>query len=219
MGQKMDKGGFWTPGPPDIMSIAWNCRGLANPRAVNFFKELVQQVRPSLIFLSEILGKKKKIEKVCRTIHFADCFVVESHGQGGGFALLWKNPGAVEIKGSCNHYIDFEVVCDQIGRWRYTGFYGCPERYRRYESWELLRGLADESNLPWCVVGDFNEMMFAHEKRGGKPHPRGLLDCFTKTVSDCGLMDMGFVGNEFIWERSRGQYKWIHERLDRGLAN
>ena len=30
---------------------------------------------------------------------------------------------------------------------------------------------------------------------------------------------MGFVGNEFTWERSRGQYNWIQECLDRGLAN
>ncbi|KAL8146232.1 hypothetical protein AgCh_004104 [Apium graveolens] len=33
-------------------------------------------------------------------------------GQGGGLALIWKNEGGVEIKGSCNHYIDFEVIGD-----------------------------------------------------------------------------------------------------------
>ncbi|XP_074341908.1 uncharacterized protein LOC141679304 [Apium graveolens] len=164
----------------------------------------------------ELESNKRKVENVCRMIHFADCFVVDSQGQGGGLALLWKNAGSVEIKGSCNHYIDFEVVCEQLGRWRYRSFYGCPERYRRHESWDLLRGLAGDSNLPWCVVGDFNDMMFAHEKEGGRPHPRALLDGFTETVYECGLVDMGFLGNEFTWERSRGQLNWIHERLGRG---
>lgn len=132
---------------------------------------------------------------------------------------MWKNTGSVEIKGSCNHYIDFEVACDQVGRWRYTRFYGCPERYRRHESWNLLRGLAGESSLPWCVVGDFIDMMFAQEKIGGRPHSRVLLDGFKETINDCGLMDMGFIGNEFTRERSRGHHNWLHERLDRGLAN
>ncbi|XP_074336391.1 uncharacterized protein LOC141673539 [Apium graveolens] len=35
-----------------------------------------------------------------------------NQGQGGGLALIWKNEGGVEIKGSCNHYIDFEVMGD-----------------------------------------------------------------------------------------------------------
>lgn len=63
------------------------------------------------------------------------------------------------IKEVNNHFIDFEVDNEQIGRWRYTGFYGCPERNRRRESWEIIRRLADKSTLPWCIIGDFNELM------------------------------------------------------------
>lgn len=79
-------------------------------------------------------------------------------GTEGGLALLWKNEGGVEIKDSCNHYIDCEVICEQVGRWCYTGFYGCPEGYRRYESWDLLKHLAGSSQLPWCILGDFNDI-------------------------------------------------------------
>lgn len=77
-----------------------------------------------------------------------------------------KNEGACNIKGSSNHFIDFEVENDQVGCWRYTGFYGCPERSRHEESWEMLRDLANNSELPWCIIGDFNDLMFADEKRG-----------------------------------------------------
>lgn len=75
------------------------------------------------------------------------------------------------------------------------------------------------STLPWCIAGDFNDMMFAHEKKGGRAHPRHLLEGFSETVNDCELMDLGFVGNEFTWEKSRGQNNWLQERLDRGLGN
>lgn len=56
----------------------------------------------------------------------------------------------MEIKDSCLHFIDFEIELEQIGRLRYIGYYGCPERYRRQESWGIIQDLATRSSLPWC---------------------------------------------------------------------
>lgn len=67
-------------------------------------------------------------------------------------------------------------------------------------------------------MGDFNDMMFEHEKKGGRPQPRVFLEGFRDTLSSCGLVDIGYTGCEFTWERSRGSPGWIQERLDRGLA-
>ncbi|XP_074352512.1 uncharacterized protein LOC141691645 [Apium graveolens] len=131
---------------------------------------------------------------------------------------MWRNEGVVEIKGSCANYIDFEVECEQIGRWRYTGFYGCLERTRRQESWDILRELASKSQLPWCVLRDFNDMFFNSEKCGGRPHPNNLLTGFGEAITDCELEDIGFIGSEFTWEKSRGTPGWIQERLDRGFV-
>lgn len=114
---------------------------------------------------------------------------MDTQGHGEGLALLWKNEGGVDIKGSCNHYIDFEVAGNQVGRWRYTGFYGCPDRSRRKESWSMLKELAARSSIPWCVIGEFNDMMFMHEKKGGRLS--FLLEGFKDTVYECGLMDLG----------------------------
>lgn len=72
--------------------------------------------------------------------------------------------------------------------------------------------------LPWCIIGDFNELMTEDEKKGGQCHPRALLKGFSETVMECGLMDLGFTGDKFTWERGRGTDRWISERLDRGLA-
>lgn len=80
-------------------------------------------------------------------IGFAGCFSVDASSHGGGLALLSKTEGGIEIKDSCQIYIDFEVVDDQIGRWRYTGFYDFPERARRQESWNILQELAVTSTL------------------------------------------------------------------------
>ncbi|XP_074323958.1 uncharacterized protein LOC141660875 [Apium graveolens] len=113
------------------------------------------------------------------------------------------------LRADKNHYVDNGIVVRTVNQRR---GYVCMIRFG-------IAGLAGESELPWCVLGDFNDLMFAHEKKGGRPHPRRLLEGFVDAVNDCGLIDMGFSGNEFTWERARGQTNWIQERLDRGLAN
>lgn len=82
-----------------------------------------------------------------------------------------------------------------------------------------MNQLSQVSQLPWCIGGDFNDMMFEHEKKGGRPQPRALLEGFKDVVAECGLTDLGFNGSEFTWERFRGTTAWIQERLDRCMAN
>lgn len=82
-------------------------------------------------------------------------------------ALFWKNEGGVQIIDSSNNYIDFEVSNDQVGRWRYTRVYGYLERNRRVDAWNMIYMLAQKSFLPWCMIGDYNDLMFDNEKRGG----------------------------------------------------
>ena len=62
-------------------------------------------------------------------------------------------------------------------------------------------------------------MTYEHEKRGGKVQGSRLLEGFSEAITDSELQDLGYLGNEFTWERSRGSPTWIQERLDRGLAN
>ncbi|KAL8116071.1 hypothetical protein AgCh_022528 [Apium graveolens] len=217
---RMETGGTGKPGPPRTMSLlAWNCRGLGKPRTIQFLKHITQQKRPSIIFLSETLAREKKVAEVCKTLNFAGFISIEVQGHSGGLALLWKNEGGCTVIEATRNYIDFEVENEGVGRWRYTGFYGCPERQRRRESWGMLLNLRERSNLPWCVIGDFNDMMYEDEKRGGNKQPFYLLTGFTETLETCQLKDLGFVGEKFTWERSRGSNFWIQERLDRGVAN
>lgn len=82
-----------------------------------------------------------------------------------------------------------------------------------------FKDLARRSLIPWCIIGDFNDLMHADEKWGERAHPRSLLDGFVDTIRVCGLSDLGFVREKFTWERFRGKSNWVQERLDRGFAN
>ncbi|MCH86334.1 endonuclease/exonuclease/phosphatase family protein [Trifolium medium] len=106
---------------------------------------------------------------------FDNAFAVDRIGRSGGLAILWRRKAECQIITYSQNFINVEIKYDSGRLWRFTGFYGYPEHDRRRESWDLLRSLAHDTSLPWCVMGDFNDMLSADDKRGGIPQPNWLL--------------------------------------------
>ncbi|CAN0899427.1 hypothetical protein LINGRAHAP2_LOCUS20266 [Linum grandiflorum] len=71
------------------------------------------------------------------------------------------------------------------------------------------------NNDPWCIMGDFNELLSASDKKGRVKHPTDLFSGFQEVVVDCGLIDMPLLGYQFTWARARGEPHRVEERLDR----
>ena len=69
-----------------------------------------------------------------------------------------------------------------------------PERNRRKESWKLLNWLKSRSNMPWCLVGDFNDLLTQSEKHGRVRHPNYLIQGFWDAVHFGGLNDVPMHG-------------------------
>ncbi|XP_060959139.1 uncharacterized protein LOC133030419 [Cannabis sativa] len=154
-----------------------------------------------------------------RMLKFDGAFGVEAQGSSGGLALFWKNQDDGRVMGYSNNHIEFLVESSERGVWRLTGFYGEPERVNRHRSWTLLRTLATDSSIPWCVIGDLNNIVRHEDKRGGRPYPQRLIDGFQQALNDCNLTDVELMGHPFTWEKSRGSRNWIEVRLDRALVN
>lgn len=111
-----------------------------------------------------------------------------------------------------------KVRVEGLGEWRLTGIYGEPDRSQRRKTWDLLRNLSRDSNLPWCTIGDMNNIISQQEKKGGAPYPQWLLDGFNDVIKEINLTDVELIGHQFTWERGRGTSTWIEERLDRALT-
>jgi hypothetical protein len=75
------------------------------------------------------------------------------------------------------------------------------------------------SDLPWCIIGDFNDLLSQEDKKGTHPHPNWLCNGFRNAVSDCDLTDIHLEGYPYTWIKSRGSANVIEERLDRAMAN
>ena len=67
------------------------------------------------------------------------------------------------------------------------------------------------------MAGDFNEILFLHEKLEGAPRNETAMREFREVVDECGFMDLGYVGKKFTWRGKHGD-GMVLERLDRALA-
>ncbi|XP_021321426.1 uncharacterized protein LOC110437330 [Sorghum bicolor] len=191
--------------------LAWNCRGLANHRAVRALLEVQRWENPDVLFLSETHLSKAKAENLKQKVGCEKFAIHESDGRSGGLLMLWKKEVVVKPVNISQYYID--VVMGEEEEWHLTGIYGDP--YHKEQTWEALRELKDSmSTLPWLMMDDFNEILLHHEKEGGRARSQSQLQDFQDALDDCGLFDMGYTRDIFTWHRGR-----IRERLDRGVIN
>ncbi|XP_019179523.1 PREDICTED: uncharacterized protein LOC109174723 [Ipomoea nil] len=157
-------------------------------------------------------------ERLRVTLGYEGLFYLDNDGLSGGLALFWRRNNTASLLSYSKNHVDVEVRAENGKQWRMTCFYVHSDRSRRWESWELLDTLKTRSLLPWVVIGDFNNLLFQYEKRGGNPYPDNLLRGFGETLDGCGLMQLPMRGHQFTWEKSRGTENWIEERLDKVLA-
>jgi hypothetical protein len=131
---------------------------------------------------------------------------------------MWKDSIQCRVMNYSRNFINLVVKEGDEPEWRLTCYYGYPERGRRRQAWDLLRELRDMSDHPWCIIGDFNDLLSQEDKKGDHSHPNWLCNGFRNAVSDCDLTDIHLEGYPFTWVKSRGSTNIIEERLDRAMA-
>ncbi|KAL9687823.1 hypothetical protein QQ045_032230 [Rhodiola kirilowii] len=101
---------------------------------------------------------------------------------------------------------------------RATLFYGAPKASLRLRSWDLMRQLKGLSSAPWCIFGDFNEILSFSETSQNAGRRRCAIDQFQNVVNECNLFDLGFKGYQFTYSNKRQAGAETRCRLDRVLA-
>ncbi|XP_051228995.1 uncharacterized protein [Lolium perenne] len=197
--------------------LSLNCRGLGADAAVGELRDLCRSYNPSVLFLYETKKRPKEMDNLKRSLGFPNGVSVDCDGTSGGLALWWKEGVEVSLRPWCQMYIDAKITYE--GKtWRFTGIYGEPRTELRSRTWEALRYLRMQDDLPWLCVGDFNEILVATEQCGGNPRSHAQMETFRHSLEFCGLQDMGYKGYDFTWSNRRLGVDNIQVRLDRGTA-
>ncbi|CAK8570835.1 unnamed protein product [Lathyrus sativus] len=74
-------------------------------------------------------------------------------------------------------------------------------------------------NIPWCIFGDFNSILGAHEHRSfSSPSNASILD-FRAWVNDSSLIEFPAKSSTLTWHNGRSGSASIERRLDRAFGN
>jgi exonuclease III len=125
----------------------------------------------------------------------------------------------VEIQNINERYID-AYIRDSPGaqQWCLTCIYGEPRVENQHRMWDCLRQLKSASNLPWLVVGDFNEALWQEEHISCTPRPVAQMEAFREALFDCNLLDLGFSRVPYTYDNKRSGRANVKVRLDRAVA-
>lgn len=103
--------------------------------------------------------------------------------------------------------------------WIISCIYASPNRNYRRILWDNLAVVAEHHNMPWLILGDFNEVLSSEDKEGGNQINQSRVKEYWDCMSTCNLMDLGYRGSRFTWSNLRGGGHLIRERLDRAWCN
>ena len=95
--------------------------------------------------------------------------VLKAIGAPRGILVLWNKNSFRLISSFCGEFsITFFL---QMGNgsttWALTGVYGPPVRVDKLRMWDELRRIRDGWYGPWCIGGDFNEILHSQERTTG----------------------------------------------------
>lgn len=150
-----------------------------------------------------------------------DTFVVsEARGFAGGIWVLW-NSGEYTIEpiGIDAQVLNLVVQGGDGSRWILSAVYASPYLPFRNLLWKYLTELGHELELPWLLLGDFNQALVAADKLGGRRFNPTRSRHLQNMIDQCALLDIGFRGPRFTWCNMRRGDEKIQVRLNRSFCN
>ncbi|KAI9128198.1 hypothetical protein K1719_001191 [Acacia pycnantha] len=88
----------------------------------------------------------------------------------------------------------------------------------RYFLWEWLINIAKTIDLPWIIIGDFNQVFSLSDKKGNIGSSFGMAG-FIKCINSTNLINVNQQGPTFTWTNNRGGEDNVMERLDMAFCN
>jgi hypothetical protein len=203
----------------DFSILAWSVRGFANKISRNHVHDLAKRYQPEMLILVETHSSFAPSETFWYCLGYEKIDVQEAQGHFGGIWAMKRRGSEFSFTpiSTMHQCVNF-VVAKGNDKWICSGVYASPTFTIRPLLWDYLEELGKEYDLPWLVIGDFNDILLPREQKGGIfSIPKAEL--FACNIDKCGLIDLGAFGTNFTWQGHCRDGRIVHRRLDRGLGN
>lgn len=199
--------------------ISWNVRSAAGADFRRIFREMIDSYKPDLVILSETRLSGQRAESIISTLGFNNHLKVDAMGFTGGIWVLWPSE-AIQVEPISNafHEMYFKIQVHSA-LFILIALYASLKFSIRKILWNKLEQILEFINLPWLIMGDFNEIANQNEKFGGRPPNRIKFETFNLFLQKAKLIDLGFSGPKYTWTNCTQDGSLIRTRIDRAHAN
>lgn len=200
---------------PMLKTLFWNIRGINKNSAISRLKILKKQYDLKLVSICEPHLNASRLEEIKLKIGYTNAI----RNNANRIWIFFDDSLAGNITSQSDQYIAIKFSIQNL----YSEFlaifvHGHCSADDRRSLWHDLSLVVNE-NIPCILLGDFNVIMSANEKRGGIPFNINEAEDFINFISDTSLLDVGFSGSPFTWCNNRSTNARIWKRLDRVLVD
>lgn len=141
----------------------------------------------------------------------------------GGIVIMWNDEDLkldnLSISTQGTHVL--VKVSKNHPPWLLFAIYTSNCLERRIALWENLTQISQSYKGNRFIGGDFNEIIHAKDKLGGRNINSNCAKLFWQCLNQCSMVDLGFKGSKYTWTNKRYSRKKyiIFERLARCFAN
>lgn len=176
--------------------------------------ELLRVHRPDILILIEPKISGEIATKVCKKLKKIHWILSEADGFSSGVWVLWDEDDIQVSPRYIHHqFIHMSIVSGDQQRWELTALYASPQASSRRQLWSALDQIA--VNGAWALIEDFNCVLRVEEWSSGN----GVSSSFIDWAERTGLIDLGFSGPVFTWNRGSTLETHRAARLDRGMCD
>jgi hypothetical protein len=197
---------FPTSNPPFMSSneiglnvLTWNCRGVLNPCFRRALLDLLVINNSAILILTETRLGGVRAAELAKSFPFDGFLCTNTIGFVGGIWILWKID-IVDLELLCSTEQEIHVSAKVSGSnslWLLSAIYASPRRSERRVLWNNLVVIAGLHNLPWVMLGDFNDIASSGDKWGGNRPSASRISEYTDCMNSCNMIDLGFYGPKF----------------------
>lgn len=131
----------------------------------------------------------------------------------------WKKDTKVDVLAVSLYYCHLKVN-ESVSTSSYyiTFVYGPPTQSNRHLLWSWIRDTAPTINLPWALVGDFNQIISVDDKLSSTGSNSGMI-IFKEIMEHAGLDILNHQGPHFTCTNNRKGDHVCFERIDLAFCN
>lgn len=183
----------------NVQLLIWNVRGLGNEGSQRHLNYLVWHHKVSLVGIVEPMAMDPDITRLNRQVGLQ----LTTHNSSNKIWFFCARSFSADCLLDAEQALHLKISSASLPNSIFiTIVYAKCSRQERLSLWASIREIAlNIEGCPWLIGGGFNIFLEESERVGSDRDWTPEMNDFADVISDCQLLDPGFVGPLFTWER------------------